>query len=76
MAIILYGHGGSRNHGCEAIVRSTIGMLGNEKYSEDWSIKTEVYNKYYPGQLLKTYESGALSLDAEAVINKILKSKK
>lgn len=53
-----------------------IGMLGNEKYSEDWSIKTEVYNKYYPGQLLKTYESGALSLDAEAVINKILKSKK
>ena len=30
MAIILYGHGGSRNHGCEAIVRSTIGMLGTD----------------------------------------------
>lgn len=28
MRIILYGHGGSRNHGCEAIVRSTIEMLG------------------------------------------------
>lgn len=27
MAIILYGHGGSRNHGCEAIVRSTVGIL-------------------------------------------------
>lgn len=24
----LYGHGGSANHGCEAIVRSTVGLLG------------------------------------------------
>ncbi|NDV60230.1 polysaccharide pyruvyl transferase family protein [Bacteroides sp. 519] len=28
MKIILYPHGGSGNHGCEAIVRSTIPMLG------------------------------------------------
>lgn len=48
-----------------------IGMLGNEKYSENWSNKMEIYEKYYPGQLLKTYESGAISLDAEVVINKI-----
>lgn len=27
--INLYSHGGSGNHGCEAIVRSTVGMLGN-----------------------------------------------
>ena len=26
----LYGHGGSGNHGCEAIVRSTVGILGGE----------------------------------------------
>ena len=26
----LYGHGGSSNHGCEAIVRSTVGILGGE----------------------------------------------
>ena len=26
----LYGHGGSGNHGCEAIVRSTVGLLGGE----------------------------------------------
>ena len=26
----LYGHGGSGNHGCEAIVRSTAGILGGE----------------------------------------------
>jgi polysaccharide pyruvyl transferase WcaK-like protein len=25
----LYGHGGSGNHGCEAIVRSTVGILGD-----------------------------------------------
>ena len=29
MKIALFAHGGSGNHGCEAIVRSTIGMLGS-----------------------------------------------
>ena len=27
MSVILYAHGGSGNHGCEAIVRSTVAML-------------------------------------------------
>lgn len=49
-----------------------IGMLGNEKYSEDWANKLEIYEKYFPGQLLKTYESGALSSDAEKIIKKII----
>ena len=48
-----------------------IGMLGNEKYSEDWSNKMDIYENYYPGQLIKTYESGAISRDAEKMINKI-----
>lgn len=48
-----------------------IGMLGNEKYSEDWSFKLDIYEKYFPGQLLKTYESGAISSDAEKIIDKI-----
>lgn len=48
-----------------------IGMLGNEQYSEDWSNKMDIYEKYFPDQLLKTYESGAISSDAEKVINKI-----
>lgn len=31
MKLFLYGHGGSRNHGCEAIVRSTAGIFnGND----------------------------------------------
>lgn len=29
--VFLYAHGGSGNHGCEAIVRSTLGMLQREK---------------------------------------------
>lgn len=28
--IFLYAHGGSKNHGCEAIVRSTLGILQHE----------------------------------------------
>lgn len=48
-----------------------IGMLGNEKYSEDWSHKLDIYEKYFPGQLIKTYESGAISFDAGKIIDKI-----
>lgn len=48
-----------------------IGMLGNEKYSEDWMKKMKIYKKFFPSQLLKTYESGAISSDAETIIQKI-----
>lgn len=30
MSVILYAHGGSGNHGCEAIVRSTVSMMQGE----------------------------------------------
>lgn len=33
MKISLYAHGGSANHGCEALVRSTVEVLGKEKNS-------------------------------------------
>ena len=29
--IIMYGHGGSGNHGCEAIVRSTAAMFPDRR---------------------------------------------
>ena len=32
MKIIMYGNGGSGNHGCEAIVRGTIQLLGEHSY--------------------------------------------
>ena len=31
MKTVLYAHGGSKNHGCEAIVRSTISLLQNQE---------------------------------------------
>ena len=33
MNITLYGNGASGNHGCEAIVRGTVALLGAEKNS-------------------------------------------
>lgn len=32
MRIIMYGNGGSGNHGCEAIIRGTIQLLGEHSY--------------------------------------------
>ena len=32
MKIALYAHGGSANHGCEALVRSTIKVLGRDAH--------------------------------------------
>ncbi len=31
----------------------------------------DIYEKYFPGQLLKTYESGAIAGDAEKIIHNI-----
>lgn len=45
-----------------------IGMLGNEDYDKNWSRKLKIYNKYFPEQLIKTYESGALAKDAKNII--------
>ena len=33
MKIGLFSHGGSGNHGCEALVRSTVKLLGNHEYT-------------------------------------------
>lgn len=45
-----------------------VGMLGNEEYNSRWKRKLDIYEAYYPGQLIKTYESGALSRDAKRII--------
>ena len=44
--IILYGHGGSGNHGCEAIVRSTISLLQSDNVSvlSSSPLEDEEYN--------------------------------
>ena len=49
-----------------------VGMLGKEDYDEHWSEKIDIYNQYFPKQMIKTYESGALSQDVERLIKDIL----
>ena len=39
MNIIYYAHGGSNNHGCEAIVRGTTSILGNQNRYILYSMK-------------------------------------
>lgn len=48
-----------------------VGMLGTEDYDIVWSKKIDIYDKYFPNQLIKTYENGALSKDAQKCIDKI-----
>lgn len=48
-----------------------VGMLGTEDYDISWSKKMDIYENYFPNQLIKTYENGALSKDAQKLIDKI-----
>lgn len=50
-----------------------VGMLGEAKYDKDWLHKLDVYNTFFPGQLIKTYESGVISSDAKKLIEEISK---
>ena len=45
-----------------------LGMLDDEGYSNHWDTKKAWYNKFFPGRLVTTEESGNLSKDAEAII--------
>lgn len=54
MSVILFGHGGSGNHGCEAIVRSTVLMLqGEDIYIA--SRKPEEDKKYGVDEIANIY---------------------
>ena len=48
-----------------------VGMLGTEDYDISWSKKMDIYENYFPNQLIKTYENGALSKDAQKLIDKL-----
>ncbi len=52
-----------------------VGCLGLDDYDFNWEYKLAIYNKYFPGKLYKTYETGALSNDAKNLIEKIKKIK-
>lgn len=48
-----------------------VGLLGKEDYDTDWTKKLKIYTEFFPGQLLKTYESGVIAQDADNMVNKI-----
>ncbi|MET3731304.1 ATP-dependent DNA helicase [Moheibacter stercoris] len=48
-----------------------VGMLHLKKYKERWQEKKKWYEMHFPGQLLVTYESENLSIEAQDIINRI-----
>lgn len=48
-----------------------VGMLGVEDYDRRWAEKLDVYEKFFAGQIRKTYESGTLSTDAQKIIDEL-----
>ena len=46
--------------------------MGNESYSSNWARKVDIYDKYFQGMLIKTYESGAIAVDADKIIKELL----
>jgi RecD/TraA family predicted helicase len=48
-----------------------VGMLHLPKYKERWEQKQKWYDKHFPNQLLITYESENLTIEAQQIIDKI-----
>ena len=51
-----------------------IGMIGRSDYDQKLTQKLEIYDKYFPGLLIKTYETGVISLDVENIISELKES--
>lgn len=60
MKLFLYGHGGSRNHGCEAIVRSTSGIFADDSITV-YSYKPEQDRKYGADQVCTLLDTSAVA---------------
>lgn len=59
--IYMYAHGGSGNHGCEAIVRSTLKILNDVNVKKElFSTKPEEDQKYGIGNLCNVMSEKAL----------------
>lgn len=50
-----------------------LGMLDNKEYRNNWMIKKQWYETYFPGQLITTEESSILSKATEEIINNLFK---
>lgn len=60
-----------KREGLPDIYWEHVGMLGKEDYDENWTKKVRIYETYYPGRMIKTYESGAISQDAMRKIEEL-----
>ena len=47
-----------------------LGLLHRDDYKAHWDEKQKWYDKYFPGQLIITEESGELSKEADEVIQR------
>ena len=77
MEILCYAHGGSYNHGCEAIVRSTYKILKQIRYYEEiklYSSKKIEDEKFGLNQVCKTIQIG--NFKKNITLNSILSSVK
>jgi hypothetical protein len=76
MKYLMYPHGGSGNHGCEAIVRSTVKLIGNEttlftnKIEDDHKVGLQDLCKLDVAE--KPIKSGGLSHVCAIFRNKVL----
>jgi hypothetical protein len=43
-------------------------MLDRDEYEQDWAVKEVWYERFFPGQLITTRESAALSRAAEQLV--------
>lgn len=57
MKIVMYAHGGSENHGCEAIIRSTVKLIGTGNQMNLLSYDVNQDQKYGLGELLKLHNA-------------------
>jgi exodeoxyribonuclease V alpha subunit len=48
-----------------------VGMLHDESYRNRWEAKKRWYNRHFPGQLLTTFETTGLSVEASKVIESL-----
>jgi ATP-dependent DNA helicase RecQ len=48
-----------------------LGLLGIEEYDKTWLYKMNIYDKYFSGQLKKTYEGVTISDSAEDLIKQL-----
>lgn len=48
-----------------------LGMMNQEAYNSKWSRKIKVYQEYFPGQLIRTYENGAISRQTTTIIERL-----